>query len=247
MKRRHGFTLPQLLATLAVGSLLIATVLPTLESDRENLRRAICANNLRQIGQGMIMYSDDFRGYFPMGGRITSDLGPSSGPFMTSDIGVAGGGANNAVQGIVCYARYLVKHHYLASPTVLVCPSDRVTGSSLTPVFPATAWQTIEWNNISYFYIVKMGTQWPTLSGAATTNRFYMLMADRANQASDVTPDLTAADNHGTDGRNVLYTDSHVEWKNGVTVNDLYSLIGKDWGLEGVGPPSSPQVVGQQP
>lgn len=77
----------------------------------------------------------------------------------------------------------------------------------------------------------------------------YMLMADRANQSSYFTPDLVSADNHGADGRNVLYTDNHVEWKTGPTVNDLYKLIQQDWGFYGTDKCAGgcPQTVGQVP
>jgi len=76
------------LATVAVGSLLIVALLPTLQSDRENLRRAICANNLREIGQAMIMYSDDFRGSFPISAPVSDESGTL---LLKNEVGIAGG------------------------------------------------------------------------------------------------------------------------------------------------------------
>ena len=244
MKNRVAFTLPQLLVSIAVGSLLVVALLPNLQSDRENLQRAICANNLRQIGQAMIMYSDDFRGSFPSAAPVADESGTV---LLKNEVGIAAGALNN-VGGFTAFAGYLVKHHYLGSPTVFVCPSDTTTGST-TPhaVSVAQTWQSINWFNLSYFYIVKLTTQWPTKSGAATTNRFYMLCADRANQSSQATPDMTPLDNHGTDGRNVLFTDSHVEWINGPAVSYLFIPIQQDWGNYGIDSPStSPQILGQQ-
>ena len=249
MKDRVAFTLPQLLVSVAVGSLLIVALLPTLQSDRENLRRAICANNLRQIGQAMIMYSDDFRGSFPSSAPVTDESGIS---LLKREVGIGCAGCNpaplNNAGGFTAFARYLVKHHYLNSPTVFVCPSDTTTGSTSPHlVSVARDWQHINWYNLSYFYIVKLTTQWPTKSGAATTNRFYMLCADRANQSSQATPDMTPLDNHGTDGRNVLFTDSHVEWISGPAVSYLFIPIQQDWGNYGMDSPStSPQILGQR-
>jgi type II secretory pathway pseudopilin PulG len=249
MKDRVAFTLPQLLVSIAIGSLLIVTLLPTLQSDRENLRRAVCANNLRQIGQAMIMYSDDFHGSFPTAAPLNDESGVS---LLKREVGIACSGCNpaprNNAGGFTAFARYLVKHHYVGSPVVFVCPSDTTTGSTIPhTVYTASTWQEINWYNLSYFYVVKMTTQWPTKSGPATTNRCYMLCADRANQSSFATPDLTSADNHGTDGRNVLFTDSHVEWKSSVSVSDLIAPIQTDWGSYGPDPPTtSPQVLGQQ-
>ena len=243
MKRRVAFTLPQLLVSVAVGSLLTVALLPTLQSDRENLRRAICANNLRQIGQAMTMYSDDFRGSFPSAAPTTDE---ESVALLKNEVGITGGAPNNA-GGFTAFARYLVKHHYLNSPTTFVCPSDTTIGSNPRPVSVAPDWQHLNWYNLSYFYVVKMTTQLPTKSGAATTNRFYMLCADRANQSSTVTPDMTPLDNHGTDGRNVLFTDSHVEWISGPSVSYLFPPIQQDWSSYGFDPPATtPQILGQQ-
>lgn len=249
MKNRVAFTLPQLLVSIAVGSLLVVALLPDLQSDRENLRRAICANNLRQIGRAMIMYSDDFQGWFP-NAAPTSDEENTT--LLRKEVGIACTGCNpsplNNVGGFTSFARYLLKKQYVANPGVFVCPSDRFTGSNNSqPVSVASQWQSLNWYNLSYFYNVKMGTQSPPKSGAATTNRFYMLCADRANQSSTVTPDTTSADNHGTDGRNVLFTDSHVEWINGPSVSYLMAPVQQDWGAYSVDSPSqSPQTLGQQ-
>jgi prepilin-type processing-associated H-X9-DG protein len=67
MKNRVAFTLPQLLVIVAVGSLLAVAILPTLQSDHATLQRAICANNLRQIGVAITMYAEDNNDSFPLG------------------------------------------------------------------------------------------------------------------------------------------------------------------------------------
>ncbi len=67
MKKHAAFTLTQMLVTVAVGSLLAVAILPILQSDHETLQRAICANNLRQIGQAITMYANDHNDFLPPG------------------------------------------------------------------------------------------------------------------------------------------------------------------------------------
>lgn len=241
--RRTAFTLIELLVVIAIIAILAGLLFPALSSTREKSRRTKCASNLRQIAVAMLAYSDDFNGYFPTG-PVGTDL--SSAPQLNSEVGTVAGGNGN-VGGFAPYARYLVKYRFLGSPQVFVCPSDKMTGNSLTVVTPAPSWQAIQWNNISYFYIVKLSTRLPRMPNSAGGNRTYMLLADRANQADPWTPDVGPKDNHGSDGRNVAYTDGHVQWKSGPVVSDLYTIIQDDWGEFGVDDNASPQTVGQSP
>jgi prepilin-type N-terminal cleavage/methylation domain-containing protein/prepilin-type processing-associated H-X9-DG protein len=64
--RRAGFSLVELLVSIAVIGLLIALLLPAIQATREAARRMGCLNNLRQIGIGMHSYHDANR-HFPPG------------------------------------------------------------------------------------------------------------------------------------------------------------------------------------
>lgn len=61
----RGFTVIDVLVSVAVITLLISLLMPGLSLVRETARRVVCASNVRQVGLGLAMYADDNKDTLP--------------------------------------------------------------------------------------------------------------------------------------------------------------------------------------
>jgi len=59
MDKRRAFTLIELLVVIAIIAVLMAILMPTLQRAREQGKRAVCLNNVKQLTLAWILYADD--------------------------------------------------------------------------------------------------------------------------------------------------------------------------------------------
>ena len=82
--RPRGFTLIDVLVTMAVIAVLISLLSPSLTTIREAARQVVCRSNVRQMGIGISIYADANRDSIPR--SVNAPSGSFNEPWNTMDL-----------------------------------------------------------------------------------------------------------------------------------------------------------------
>lgn len=118
--KTQGFTLIELLVVVAIIALLAAILFPVFGRARENARRSTCQSNLKQIGLGILQYSQDYDERFPS--AYSYEYSATRWP-TTYGRPVP----NSWDRAIMPYMGVKVNNHasdYSSNATIFRCPSD---------------------------------------------------------------------------------------------------------------------------
>lgn len=225
-RRGVGFTLLEILVVIGVISILLGFLLPAIERARHRAYIADCANNLRQIGTYLLVYSNENRGGYPRtayvaGAPVTRGTGMAArDPFQV------GGPQPNDVTAAV----YLLLRTQHVPPAVLNCPYDDVHEFEPEPADPQTH------SNFSDFHKdlgYSIANPYPSAAAVAAGYKWTNHLSAEFALAADINPGNLApyddvfsatptspwnvmkkanSENHERDGQNVLFGDDHVTW-----------------------------------
>ncbi|HEX8466018.1 MAG TPA: DUF1559 domain-containing protein [Abditibacterium sp.] len=190
---RRAFTLIELLVVIAIIAILASILFPVFGRARENARRSSCMSNLKQIGLGMIQYTQDYDERF-------LDQEPTA--------------------TIPIHFGHLLQP-YIKSKQIFVCPSAAGTPYAVNGPYPSDdrdhVW-TVGVNDPGGAFVgaYGMNSQLDRLSQAEIQQVSLTPMFFDATAASTIGPlivQVTAAQRH-FEGSNLCYVDGHVKFQN---------------------------------
>jgi prepilin-type N-terminal cleavage/methylation domain-containing protein len=127
-KRKGAFTLIELLVVLAVGTFLIAMILPAMSKTSHCTAANACISNLRQDGLAARIWADENGDKFPW------------------ELSKTNGGTMEFVTGPNAFRHFQVMSNELSTPKVLYCRADPDTNRTVAANF-----NNFCNSNISYF------------------------------------------------------------------------------------------------
>ncbi len=151
-RHRTAFTLIELLVVISIIALLVAILMPALNSARQQAKLVVCGSNQHQLVVGLLAYASDNEGKLPISTSWNTMLGLSHRPFelnwyrnsFRSYIGVTKP-ADYVYTGMFLYK-------YLPQVDVFNCTVSPIDGDSEWPPNNGNPMDSVPKGTYQYFY-----------------------------------------------------------------------------------------------
>jgi prepilin-type N-terminal cleavage/methylation domain-containing protein/prepilin-type processing-associated H-X9-DG protein len=245
---RKAFTLIELLCVIAIIAQLAAILFPVFARARETARRASCQGNLKQIGLGLMQYTQDYDERVPsqqwgMGNQDGQDVAD----YAKGNSGVAGTPSVSGNNWIVAVQPYVKSWQVFRCPTAVSYNKDtwtdyKVIGESETNyVVNGNAMSTVSGTtpqarllaSIPEVSTLIWAHERPTRTSHAFLRPYFSEVRNgkawfQEGMYDGLTiPEGKYFDTVHFDGGNLLFLDGHVKWRK------LSQICSADFGIEG--------------
>ena len=163
---RKGFTLMEVLVSVAIIGMLAAMFFPALYGARDRARRANCINNLHQLMLAETLYAGEWGDFLP---------GPSAiiiCDFSNTVLGERATLPTTANNPPKSQAGLLAQGGYIADPKIWLCASAQAQN-------PHVIYNSTDWGRRTYDYTVSEATYVKPYTGSLVSGQY-----DRANFVS---------------------------------------------------------------
>jgi type II secretory pathway pseudopilin PulG len=216
------------LVTIAVIGVLISILAPSLASVRDTAQQVVCRSNVRQLGIGIDLYAEDYKGVVPA--SKAADLPSGSIETMTLRFGAAPANLSNHWDGL----GQLYILDYLPAPKLYYCPSHKGNNPFARYV---DQWGGRDGVIVGNYQYRGHGPVLMTVTTNTNTMPVTTVLASIRPSAAIVSDGLrTQADFNHVIGANVLRSDLSVGWFNDSS-GRIFDHLPKD------GQPPSPATV----
>lgn len=235
----RGFTLIELLVVIAIIAILAAILFPVFARARENARRSACLSNMKQIGLGLMQYTQDYDEKLPAQGNTDGTLfaeGPTN-----------SGWGNNWI--------YMIQP-YTKSWQLFVCPSASATSGGTPPQGNSNT--NLFGNGIVFGRVNVSGDpqglslaamDTPEVSAASlilvqesTTRTSSAVLRPSTGGRYWLYPNVYSY-NH-FDGGNLLFADGHAKWRKQSTICAIEFGLKVSSAGDACGPPANEAAIG---
>ncbi len=227
-QRQRGFTLIELLVVIAIIAILASILFPVFARARENARRTSCLSNLKQIGLGLMQYTQDYDERYPMNAWIPSVPQTASGlPGAKFTISLPS--STPACSSGKCVSWMDLIYPYVKSVQLFTCPSARVNEDYPSYGYSSglSQYHWYQYNYGKYAGGAAAGMVPLSLADVRRPAETFAILDYNERYSVYANPsDFGSAANSATqttrlrvlphfDGGSIAYADGHVKWMNG--------------------------------